>query len=341
MSFIDFDPVFTLGAAPADVAAALDAPSINFDAGAIAMHSAEPSLHFKPPASVLETVAAGTVEGIAGKTGGALLTIGSVVFPPLAAVAGANRLAGAVRSLSTRGPGTADHPSRQNPEDVRPPTQAEEIDTGGVPKMASGIFDGLGSFISGATQTATQLGGLVTAVGSIFGGGPSAGPTNAAFVPTAGLPIPIPRGPFPVPRGGGLPVPLPPLGGGGSGVPGQPTFPGTPNLPDIPMDRRGRVVNQQEICRPASRRQIIALWLRHAGYTWKTYYRLIRLVGPEIAAATVGLDLNSTAFVLSHPPRRRGRGISAADLRRTRSTLGKVRRINRLLGTTATRRARK
>jgi len=49
-----------------------------------------------------------------------------------------------------------------------------------------------------------------------------------------------------------------------------------------------------------------------------------RVCGLEVAAQTFGLSVTQVCQIIIARPRRRGRGISAADMRRTRSTIRKV-----------------
>ncbi len=63
------------------------------------------------------------------------------------------------------------------------------------------------------------------------------------------------------------------------------------------------------------------------GATSKKIIRSARQCGIELAAATFGLDVLQVCFLISQPPTRRARGISAADLRRTRATVRKVHNI--------------
>ncbi len=60
------------------------------------------------------------------------------------------------------------------------------------------------------------------------------------------------------------------------------------------------------------------------GATAKKIIRSARECGIELAAATFGLDVLQVCFLISQPPTRRRRGISAADIRRTRSTMRKI-----------------
>ncbi len=80
-----------------------------------------------------------------------------------------------------------------------------------------------------------------------------------------------------------------------------------------------------------TRKQFILATARanNPGATAKKIIRSARECGIELAAATFGLDVMSVCFLIAQPPTRRARGISAADLRRTRSTLRKVGNIQR------------
>ncbi len=65
------------------------------------------------------------------------------------------------------------------------------------------------------------------------------------------------------------------------------------------------------------------------GATAKKIVRSAKQCGIELAAATFGLTVLQVCFLIAQPPTRRARGISAADLRRTRSTIRKVGNIQR------------
>ncbi len=65
------------------------------------------------------------------------------------------------------------------------------------------------------------------------------------------------------------------------------------------------------------------------GATAKKIVRSAKQCGIELAAATFGLTVLQVCFLIAQPPTRRARGISAADLRRTRSTIRKVANISR------------
>ncbi len=65
------------------------------------------------------------------------------------------------------------------------------------------------------------------------------------------------------------------------------------------------------------------------GATAKKIVRSAKQCGIELAAATFGLTVLHVCFLIAQPPTRRARGISAADLRRTRSTIRKVGNIQR------------
>ncbi len=83
-----------------------------------------------------------------------------------------------------------------------------------------------------------------------------------------------------------------------------------------------------------TRRQLILAQARafSPGATAKKVVRSARQCGIELSAATFGLSVLDVCFLIAQPATRRARGISAADLRRTRSTLRKVANIQHDLG---------
>ncbi len=83
-----------------------------------------------------------------------------------------------------------------------------------------------------------------------------------------------------------------------------------------------------------TRRQLILAQARafSPGATAKKIVRSARQCGIELSAATFGLGVLDVCFLIAQPASRRARGISAADLRRTRSTLRKVANIQHDLG---------
>ena len=85
--------------------------------------------------------------------------------------------------------------------------------------------------------------------------------------------------------------------------------------------------------RPTTRRaQILAVARsNNPGATAKKIIRSARECGIELASATFGLNVLDVCFLIAQPPTRRSRGISAADMRRTRSTIRKVTTIQHQL----------
>ncbi len=81
--------------------------------------------------------------------------------------------------------------------------------------------------------------------------------------------------------------------------------------------------------RVVTRRQFILMQARAfaPGATARKIVKAARDCGIELAAATFGLSVLDVCFLIAQPPTRRRRGISAADMRRTRSTLRKVANI--------------
>lgn len=85
--------------------------------------------------------------------------------------------------------------------------------------------------------------------------------------------------------------------------------------------------------RTVSRRQMILMQARAVspGSTAKKIIKAAKDCGIELAAQTFGLSVLDVCFLLAQPVSRRSRGISAADMRRTRSTIRKVATIQRQL----------
>ncbi len=69
--------------------------------------------------------------------------------------------------------------------------------------------------------------------------------------------------------------------------------------------------------RVVTRRQFILMQARafQPGATAKKIVKAARDCGMELAAATFGLNILDVCFLISEPPRRRRRGITAADMR--------------------------
>ena len=83
---------------------------------------------------------------------------------------------------------------------------------------------------------------------------------------------------------------------------------------------------------PSRRQNILAVARANSpGATSKKIIKAAKDCGIELAAATFGLNILDVCFLLAQPPSRRSRGISAADMRRTRSTIRKVTTIQRSL----------
>lgn len=85
--------------------------------------------------------------------------------------------------------------------------------------------------------------------------------------------------------------------------------------------------------RTVTRRQLILMTARafSPGATAKKIIRSAKECGIELAASTFGLSVLDVCFLLAQPASRRSRGISAADMRRTRSTIRKVTTIQQSL----------
>ncbi len=181
----------------------------------------------------------------------------------------------------------------------------------GVIDIGRGILGSLGG--GGAPQgiTAAQQAALSGGFGGpVTSTGTSVGPTSNPV--------------FGVPTGANLGGVVPPLV---RGVVRQ--------LPAIIGGAAGGAVAQQGSSmmlgpapgpRTMTQRQFILATARafQPGATAKKILRSARECGIELAAATFGLDVLQVCFLISQPPTRRSRGISAADIRRTRSTMRKI-----------------
>ena len=182
----------------------------------------------------------------------------------------------------------------------------------------------------------TALPGIVAGVDTIIG---AFGGRPASVVATGGPGFP---GAGPVAVGSSSVGPVGSLAGGGFvqagfNVPGASAI--VPAIRKaIPFIVGGLVGEQiadggQLVPRDATRRQQILAVARvnSPGATSKKIIRAAKECGLEVAAATFGLDVISVCFLLAQPPSRRSRGISAADMRRTRSTIRKVTTITKQL----------
>lgn len=83
------------------------------------------------------------------------------------------------------------------------------------------------------------------------------------------------------------------------------------------------------VCRPVSEREIILIQARaHSpGATARKIILAAKACGMEVAAGMHGLSVRDVCFLVINAPRRRAKGISASDLRTTRSTVRKVHNI--------------
>lgn len=134
------------------------------------------------------------------------------------------------------------------------------------------------------------------------GGGSQFGPTTVAI---RGLPVPR----FPTPRGPGVPLPIP--------------IPGLGRRDGGPTTRLGEIL---ERARDATGGPVSSRKIREA----------VRGCGLDTAASMFGLSVEDVCFVFIQRRRRRG-GISATDLRRTRSTIRKINNMRKSLKTLRSR----
>jgi len=177
-----------------------------------------------------------------------------------------------------------------------------------LPSLVAGVESVVGAFAGGrgeSTFGGGEFGGAFPPVNT----GTSVGPVttiDAGFGATAGriitaLPTVLGRAPI-------SPVLQPFLGDRVALPPAPP--PGGPRV-----TKRQAILSQARFFSP--------------GATAKKIVRSAKQCGIELAAATFGLTTLQVCFLIAQPPTRRARGISAADLRRTRSTIRKVGNIQR------------
>lgn len=177
---------------------------------------------------------------------------------------------------------------------------------------------GLKKIFGGIKKIVNRVGGGL--IGGLIGGAPGAAIGGALFpgaapapVQTAGVSagVPVPRAFTPFGAGAALGGTL----GGISAIPRM--------LPFMGISR----IENGEICRTATPLQLILFQAREATgrrVTAKQIIEAARVCGLEVAAQTFGLDVTQVCTVVVTRRRRRARGISAADLRRTRATIRKV-----------------
>ena len=188
----------------------------------------------------------------------------------------------------------------------------------------------LGAIAAGVAQLPAIVAGISSGF-ELFTGG-----SKAAVVATGGPGFP---GAGPVPVGTSV-GPIGSLAGGdfvqaGFAVPGASAI--LPAVKKAIPFIVGAVVGEQigtngTALVPGRRQQILAVARANSpGATSKKIIRAAKECGIEIAAATFGLDVISVCFLLAQPASRRSRGISAAEMRRTRSTIRKVSTIQKQL----------
>ena len=170
--------------------------------------------------------------------------------------------------------------------------------------LLAGLGPVVGSVLGGPAGGA--LGGLLGAVGGAFTRPPS--PVLLSTPAPAAVPSPVSRffDSSPVLAAAGrlprlLPLPLSPTFGRGNGQPSR-----LRSILDVASSAAGKRVTARDVVNAA------------------------KACGLETAASSFGVSVEDVCFVVIHGMRRRRRrGISAADLRRTRSTIRKVSNIRR------------
>jgi len=179
-----------------------------------------------------------------------------------------------------------------------------------APAIGGALLGPVGSVIGRGIQVGLAGGAIGTPVGTVsaaterngFSAGSSFGPTSVQ------LRLPVPR--IPAPPAGRTPIPIP--------------------IPDFdPFGRRkttGRLGEILDRARRSTGGAVSSRKIRDA----------VRHCGLDTAAGMFGLSVEDVCFVFIQRRRRRG-GISATDLRRTRSTIRKINNMRKSLKTLRSR----
>ncbi len=181
-----------------------------------------------------------------------------------------------------------------------------------LPQIVAGVESVVGAFSGGRSAESTFGGGEFGGAFPPVNTGPSVGPVTAGFV-DAGFGTAAGRVITALPQILGARAPIGPVL--------QPFLGDRVALPAAPAAGGQRVTRRQAILSQAR--------FFSPGATAKKIVRSAKQCGIELAAATFGLTVLQVCFLIAQPPTRRARGISAADLRRTRSTIRKVANISK------------
>ncbi len=193
--------------------------------------------------------------------------------------------------------------------------------------LAGPIGAAIGNVIGGAIERGGGGSTAPTPQRAAFPAGPSITTTRPFQPVQAGM---FSAGRVLVQRGAGrlaLPRPTP--------VPRTIPSP-SPRMTIPPLEENGggtRVVNVNGvICRPVSRHQQIVMFAKefNPGATARKIVRSARECGIEITAGTFGLTVLDVCFLIGNQPRRRGKGISAANMRNCNRVLRAMERNRRI-----------
>ncbi len=176
-----------------------------------------------------------------------------------------------------------------------------------LPSIVAGIESTIGA-IQSVGRGESTFGGGEGGRFPVVNTGPSVGP-QVGINQAGGVAGVIPRIAAPVIRA------IPPLLGGAAGTAVVTQLGQAPAAGARPVTKRQAILSQARFFSP--------------GATAKKIVRSARECGIELASQTFGLSVLDVCFLIAQPPTRRARGISAADLRRTRSTIRKVGNIQR------------
>lgn len=124
------------------------------------------------------------------------------------------------------------------------------------------------------------------------------------------------------------------IGGGYGGALQQPTITQGIGMSDVIMPSPGDVtlypaaqIAGSQVVSVTRQIQAIVKAVTGKHMSMSQIKHVVREIGPAAFMQATGLGIDAVIYILGRPTRRRGRGITAVDLRRTRSTLRKVKNI--------------
>jgi len=182
----------------------------------------------------------------------------------------------------------------------------------------------LGNFL---TNAGTIAGGIGQIFQGISGGGATIDPVPTVSPPRQAAVSPPSQVPGPQFRDQ-LVAPWNP-----TGPQFQETF--TPTFALATPDRPFTDFGEVDLYSGLTTAQQRAYLLREAGrnigkkrISYAEFKNLVKILGPEAARQRLNLDEQSMVFLLASPPKRRGKGISASQIRNVRNTVNRMNRFN-------------